>query len=238
VAVVKNLSKSRIIRAKDAENVSNLRLNDMTDPAQAGKAVSRGPRSQMTAAELEKLQEQARQEAYQEGRKEGFEFGHNEALEQYRQHFEERLAAFDRILQSFQKPFENLDEQVENEIVELVISMVKQLVRREVKMDPNHVVGVVREAMSALPVSSQDIILVLNPEDAEIIREVFSLNDKEQSWRIVEDPVLKRGGCRVTSGDSQIDATLESRLDALIAPLVSDERRQGMGEMDDESTDN
>ncbi|MBT8440415.1 MAG: flagellar assembly protein FliH [Gammaproteobacteria bacterium] len=235
---MKNLSKSRIIRAKDAENVSDFRLNDMTDPAQAGKAVARGRGSQMTAAELEKLQEQARQEAYQEGRKEGFEFGHNEALEQYRQHFEERLAAFDRILQSFQKPFENLDEQVENEIVELVISMVKQLVRREVKMDPNHVVGVVREAMSALPVSSQDIILVLNPEDAEIIRDIFSLNDKEQSWRIVEDPVLKRGGCRVTSGDSQIDATLESRLDALIAPLISDERRQGIGEIDDESTDN
>jgi len=236
VAVVKNLSKSRIIRAKDAENVSDFRLNDMTDPAQAGKAAPRGRGAQMTAAELEKLQEQARQEAYEEGRKEGFEFGHNEALEQYRQHFEERLAAFDRILQGFEKPFENLDEQVENEIVELVISMVKQLVRREVKMDPNHVVGVVREAMSVLPVSSQDITLVLNPEDAQIIRDVFSLNEKEQGWRIVEDPVLNRGGCRVTSGDSQIDATLESRLDALIAPLISDERRQGIGETDDEST--
>jgi len=236
VAVVKNLSKSRIIRAKDAENISDFRLNDMTDPARAGKAVSRGRGPQMTAAELEKLQEQARQEAYEEGRKEGFEFGHNEALEQYRQHFEERLAAFDRILQGFEKPFENLDEQVENEIVELVISMVKQLVRREVKMDPNHVVGVVREAMSVLPVSSQDITLVLNPEDAQIIRDVFSLNEKEQGWRIVEDPVLNRGGCRVTSGDSQIDATLESRLDALIAPLISDERRQGIGETDDEST--
>ena len=235
---MKNLSKSRIIRAKDAVEISNLKLNDMTDPAQSGKSVPRGRGPQMTAAELEKLQQQARQEAYEEGRKEGFEFGHNEALEQYRQHFEERLAAFDRILESFQKPFENLDEQVENEIVELVISMVKQLIRREVKMDPNHVVGVVREAMSALPVSRQDITLVLHPEDAEIIRDVFSLNEKEQGWRIVEDPVLKRGGCRVTSGDSQIDATLESRLDALIAPLVSDERRQATGETDDESADN
>ena len=221
---MKNLSNSRIIRAKDAENVSSLKVPR--------------PRTQMTAADLEKLQEQARQEAYEEGRKEGFEYGHNEALEQYRQHFEERLAAFDTVLQSFQKPFENLDEQVEKEIVELVISMVKQLVRREVKMDPNHVVGVVREAMSVLPVSTQDITLLLHPEDAAIIREVFSLNDKEQSWRIVEDPVLNRGGCRVTSGDSQIDATLESRLDALIAPLLSDERRQNMDEADDESTDN
>jgi len=234
---VKNLSKSHIIRAKDAVEISNLQLNDMTDPALAAKSAARGRGPQMTAAELAKLQEQARQEAYEQGRKEGFEFGHNEALEQYRQQFEERLASFDRILQSFQKPFENLDEQVESEIVELVISMVKQLVRREVKLDPNHVVGVVREAMSALPVSSQDITLVLHPEDAEIIREVFSLSEKEQSWRIVEDPVLKPGGCRVVSGDSQIDATLESRLDALIAPLIADERRQGTGETDDESAD-
>ncbi len=213
---MKNLSKSRIIRAKDAVNVSNLKVPP--------------PRTQqMTAAELEKLQQQAREEAYEEGRKEGFEFGHNEALEQYRQQFEERLAAFDRILESFHKPFENLDEQVENEIVELVISMVKQLVRREIKMDPAHVVGVVREAMSALPVASQDITLILHPDDAEIIRDVFSLKEKELGWRIVEDPVLNRGGCRITSGDSQIDATLESRLDALIAPLLSDERGQHSG---------
>lgn len=193
---------------------------------------------QMTAADLEKLQAQARQEAYEEGRKEGFEFGHNEALEQYRQQFEEKLAAFDKILESFHQPFEELDEQVENELVELVISMVKQLVRREVKMDPSHVVGVVREAMSALPVSNQDITLMLHPEDAEIIREVFSLTEKEQAWRIVEDPVLKRGGCRVTSGDSQVDATLESRLDALIAPLLSDERglnSSGVEDMDEEA---
>ncbi len=215
---MKNLSNPRIIRAKDAEKVSALRAPKPRQP-------------QMTAADLQKLQDQARKEAYEEGRKEGFEFGHNEALEQYRRQFEQKLAAFDRILEAFHKPFEDLDERVENEIVELVISMVKQLVRREVKIDPNHVVGVVREAMSVLPVSRQDITLVLNPEDAQIIREVFSLNDKEQRWRIIEDPMLKRGGCRVTSGASQIDATLESRLDALIAPLLSDER----GHLDSEA---
>ncbi len=221
---MKNLSKSRIIRAKDAGQISALKVPRPRPP-------------QMTAADLEKLQEQARQEAYEEGRKEGFEFGHNEALEQFRQQFEDRLAAFDRILESFQKPFENLDEQVENEIVELVISMVKQLVRREMKIDPNHVVGVVREAISVLPVSNQDITLMLHPEDAEIIREVFSLNNKEQTWRIIEDPVLKRGGCRVKSGDSQVDATLESRLDALIAPLLSDERGQRPDETEGENDD-
>jgi len=129
-------------------------------------------------------------------------------------------------LTSLGSPFENLDDQVEQEVVELVISMVRQLIRREIKMDPSHVAGVVREALSALPVANREVTLVLNPEDAKVIREVFTISEKEQGWKIVEDPVLDRGGCKVMANDSQIDATLESRLDALIAPLLSDERIQ------------
>lgn len=230
---MKNLSKSRIIRGSEADNIGKLELRDISDPNQPAQSHKPRPKVGMTAADLEQLQEQARQEAYEAGRKEGFEYGHNEALEQFRQQYNEKLTQLDQILHAFQKPFENLDDQVESEIVQLVISMVRQLVRREVKMDPNQVVGVVREAMSALPVSAQEITLVLNPEDAELIREAFSLTEREQAWKVIEDPVLNRGGCRIQAGDSQIDATLESRLDALIAPLLSEER--AMADDTDES---
>lgn len=229
VAVVKNSSK--IIRGEEASDWQSYQLNDITDGSKPHpKPKSRQP--QLTAANLAEIQEQARKEAFELGKKAGFEFGHKEAIEQYRSQFEEKLHALDVIMNAFQKPFTELDDQVEKEVVELVISMVRQLVRREVKMDPSHIVGVAREALSVLPVSNRDVTLVLNPADAEIVREAFSLVEKEQGWKIIEDPVLNRGGCKVFSDTSQVDATLESRLDALIAPLISDERNQNP---DDES---
>lgn len=233
---MKNSSNPNIIRSSETEGVSNFEFRDLStgNVQQKPKVKSRQP--QLTAAALEQIQEQARQEAREQGRKEGFEFGHKEALEQYRHQFEEKLQLLDRFLKTFEKPFNDLDDQVETEIVDLVISMVKQLVRREVKMDPSHIVGVVREAMSVLPVSSREVTLVLNPADAELIREAFSLAEKEQTWKIAEDPVLNRGGCKVISEDSQVDATLESRLDALIAPLLSDERTQAADTDQDETS--
>jgi len=49
---------------------------------------------------------------------------------------------------------------------------------------------------------------------------------EELRWRIVEEPTLTRGGCRVESEDSRIDATVEARLGALIARALGGEREE------------
>jgi len=97
-------------------------------------------------------------------------------------------------------------------------------VRREVKSDPQLIIGVVREALSILPVSSRNVRLMVHPEDAELIREIYALSEIEVGWSLVEDPVINRGGCKVVTDTSQIDATLESRLARLIAPLLAGAR--------------
>ena len=185
-----------------------------------------GPAPGITAAELEELQRLARDEGFEQGRREGQEYGHREALEESRQALKERLERFDGLLNALDRPFEELDDQVEREIVTLVISMVRQLVRREIRSDPGHVIGVVREALAILPVNARNVRVMLNPEDAGLVREVYNLGEVEQKWQIVEDPVVQRGGCRVLTETSQVDATLESRLNALIAPLLAAERDQ------------
>ena len=82
----------------------------------------------------------------------------------------------------------------------------------------------VREALGVLPVSSRNIRVVLHPDDAVLVREAYTLGDHDQQWQIVEDPVIQRGGCRIHTDTSQIDATLDSRLSSLIAPLLAGER--------------
>ncbi len=182
------------------------------------------PSSPLTAEQLESIQKAAYQEGFDRGRKEGQEAGHQEALAKGRQHIQAQVSRFEALMTLLDRPLEQLDNQVEQELIELVITMVRQLVRREMKTHPEQIIGVVREALSILPVSSRDIRVLLHPEDATLVKTIYELSENDLVWKIVEDPVLARGGCRVVTELSQVDATLESRLAALIAPLLSGER--------------
>lgn len=185
-----------------------------------------GAGSLLTADQLEQIQKSAYDEGFEQGKKDGFEYGHNEALAKGRVELSNSVTRFEQLLTLLDRPLQQLDDQVERELIEVVISMVRQLVRREVRTDPEQIIGVVREALSILPVSSRGIRVVLHPEDATLVRSIYELSENELGWKIIEDPVLARGGCRILTESSQIDATLESRLASLIAPLLGDERDQ------------
>lgn len=186
------------------------------------KITTRNPHM-LTANQVEKVQKQAYDEAYAEGMKEGLEAGKQEALS--------RVKNLEKLMQSLARPFQELDQEVEDELVSLTIAIVRQLVRREIKTDPGQVVAVVREAVSVLPVVSRNIRLHLHPDDAVVVQEALSLSENEKTWTVVDDPSLSRGGCRVISEYSQVDATLETRLAQIISSVFGGER------LSDESSD-
>ncbi|MGD8932649.1 MAG: flagellar assembly protein FliH [Chromatiales bacterium] len=196
------------------------------DPAGTEHARKLTSRKLPTAAELESIQQKAHTEGFDKGKQEGFSFGHKEGLAQARQQLQQYTERMEQLLDCLSEPLRELDDQVEQELLKLVIAIVRQLVRREVKSDPNLIVGVVREALSILPVASRNIRLLLHPEDAVLIREVYALADTEVGWALIEDPVVTRGGCKVVTDSSQIDATLDSRLNSLIAPLLAGARSE------------
>jgi flagellar assembly protein FliH len=182
-----------------------------------------------TAAQLEQLHRKAYDDGYERGCTDGFRFGQQQGREAARAQIAESVGRIEELLTGLDQPFRALDDQVEREVVSLVVAIVRQLVRREVKTDPGQIVGVVREALSILPVASRNIQVLLHPEDAALVREVYALSAADLNWRIVEDPVIARGGCRVQTETSQVDATLESRLAALIAPLLAAGRSADAG---------
>ncbi|MCB1876071.1 MAG: flagellar assembly protein FliH [Chromatiales bacterium] len=184
-----------------------------------------------TIEEIERIQKQAYDEAYEQGRNQGFEFGHREGLEQGRRELDEEKAALRKQIEQFRslikhlsEPFADLDDQVEEELVALSIALVRQLVRRELRTDPGQVVAIVRESLRVLPVAARKICIHLHPEDVDLVREAFALDEQDTSIGFQDDPTLSRGGCRITSENSQVDATLESRLNALIAANFGGER--------------
>jgi len=170
----------------------------------------------LTAGRLQELQQQAYDEAFQKGHAEGVAAGE--------QTIRQRAARYDELLRALSKPFDQLDESVEKQLVELAIAMVKQLFRREIKINPTHVIGVVRESVQLLPIASRNVQVHLHPDDASLVRESLSPAEGEPAWSIVEDPLIAHGGCRITTDNSQIDATAEARLQAVINNILGDER--------------
>jgi flagellar assembly protein FliH len=181
-------------------------------PALDGSA---GP-GYLTAGRLEALQKEAYDEAWQQGFEEGVAAGREDVAM--------RAGRLDVLLGRLAQPFEELDDTVEKHLVELAMTVVQQLFRRELRQDPSHIVGVVREAIQLLPVASRSVRVRLHPEDAAFVRESLPASEGERAWTIVEDPMIERGGCKVLTEQSQIDAQAESRLKAVIA-AVCDERR-------------
>lgn len=175
-----------------------------------------GAQGPLTAGRLEALQKEAYDEAWQKGHSEGLQTGKTEIAE--------RVDRLDQLLVALSRPFDQLDEMVEKQLVELSMAVVRQLFRREIRIDPTHVVGVVREAIQLLPIASRQVKLNLHPEDAALVREALTPVDGEHQWTIIEDALMTRGGCTVTTENSQIDATAESRLQAVIGAIAGDER--------------
>jgi len=139
-----------------------------------------------------------------------------------------RVAQLDAIMGSLVRPFEELDKEVEEQLTLLALTVGKQMVRRELKTDPAQVIGVIRECVGRLPAAARDVRVKLHPQDAAIVRELLATNPgTERAWNIVEDPALTRGGCVVVSESSQIDARLDSRLNAIVAAAFGDERAPG-----------
>jgi len=137
---------------------------------------------------------------------------------------DERVKRLDAALQLLARPLEQLDAEIESELTQLALSVGKQLARRELRIEPAQVIAILRESLALLPAAARDVRVHLHPEDAATVREHLTTPSADRAWTIVEDPALSRGGCLVHSQSSRIDARLESRIAAVAASALGDER--------------
>ena len=205
------MTSSRLIRSDD----SSARVVAWHAPEVPGQG---GPGSFRRSGDndLTAVQQRAWQQGFDQGRMAGVEAGTGELAT--------RIGAVEKILDALARPLEDLDHRVEAELLALVQAVVRQLVRREMHMDPSHLIGVIREGLAALPLATGDVVVRLHPADADAIRERLADTDVDRAWRLEADPLLERGGCLIASPRSNIDARLEARLARVIARLLEDDR--------------
>jgi len=191
-------------------------------PAVAGKTVQ-GRRAGRTVSELEEVEQRTQKEAYAKGHAAGLAAARAESEKALNQ-LKTQVAYIDKMVATIAQPFRELDSQVEEQLVQLAVTIARQLVRRELRTDPAQVIAVIRETFALLPAATRDVRVHLHPEDAAVVREKLATPTADRAWTLVEDPVMTRGGCRITTDTAHIDQRLETRIQSIMATLLGEER--------------
>jgi flagellar assembly protein FliH len=165
-----------------------------------------------TVAELEAMERAAREDGHAAGLAEGRAAARRE--------LEQSLARFEHLLEAAARPLQALDETTERELARLAMTVARRVVAHELRSDPTLVREAVHQAVAALPVATRALRVHLHPDDLSLLRE---LDVAEAHWELLPDPALTRGGCRLESESSRLDAQVETRLAAIADAVLGDD---------------
>ena len=186
------------------------------DPSRVVRHREQDEASIPTAQDIEQWRKQAEEEGYQQG------------LLRAQQEAETLQRRLLDLIEFFEHPLQALNEDIEHQLTQLAVTLAQQLVRRELKVEPGEIIGLIRDSVKLLPGNTRNITIMLHPEDARLVRNALSLDSgtDEPGWKLVEDPMVTRGGCEISAPPSSINATLENRLSELAASVLGGEREQ------------
>ncbi|HEV8078322.1 MAG TPA: flagellar assembly protein FliH [Marinobacter sp.] len=213
----------------------------------------------LTAAELQDIHQQAEAEGHgaglEKGHQEGFAKGRGEGFAEGlgagtvegreqgehagREHSKQQMQALekrlDAVMESLVLPIRQQQSDIEEALVQLATAVAKTVVQRELSLDSSHILQVVRQAMAALPSTTETVRISANPQDIEPLQ--ASLARLDAPTKLVEDAAVSPGGCRVETRYSLVDFTVEKRFQQVVHALVNDAGTAESQESGDDSSD-
>lgn len=147
--------------------------------------------------------EAARQQAIAAGREEGLQAGRAEAAQEYL-----RIKA---LADSYAGALDNLDFRIASMVLDLALDVARHVIAGALKVHPERILEVVKLALNQMADTTREARLLLNPEDAALIRPHLDQILDKTRLRVVEDARILRGGCLIETPHGDLDATLQAR---------------------------
>ena len=153
------------------------------------------------------------QQAYRQGYDAGYAQGSARAADE--------AARLAQLVETIRQETTGLEQRIAEDLVKLALTLARTLVRESLKVHPELLEAIVREAVAEVPPFSRGTRVRLNPDDAALLGAHLS-QELGGNWNVVEDANILRGGCRIETPTGEIDATLETRWQKLSAALAQD----------------
>ncbi len=164
-----------------------------------------------TTEQIERIRQQAQAEGRAEGHAAGYQMGRNEA--------QVEVQRLQMLLGSLEQELQQFDQQVAQDLLALSLDVAKQMLCQALKIHPELVLEVVQEAMRCLPHFNQHAHMILHPDDAVLVRSYLGDQLSNSGWKVFEDTRIEHGGCQLETSGSQVDATLPSRWQNVLAAI-------------------
>lgn len=162
-------------------------------------------------AERARLREAARAEGYADGLAAGRVEG------------EQACGRMKQLAESFGNTLDNFDFRLADMVLELALDVARQVVAGELAARPERILDVVNLALKQMAETSREARLLLNPDDAALVRPHLDQVLDKNRLRIVEDVRIVRGGCLIETGQGDLDATLPARWRQVVQVLGSNQ---------------
>jgi len=168
-----------------------------------------------TPEELQQMIEEARQTAQAEGHRAGYADGHAEGLAAGQAELASTAAAqaerLNALVSNLQQAIAGLEQGIADQLLETALAIAAEVLRGTVAVHKEALLPVIREAIASLPGHHTHIQVHLHPEDAEVLRPLIAEQLQQTGAHVVDNPDITPGGCRVTAGPGEIDASIETR---------------------------
>lgn len=156
-------------------------------------------------------------EAFEAAREQGYAAGLAQAKDDARS----QAGRFKSLTESYSAAIDSLDFRLSDQVLNLALDVARQVVAGELAARPERILDVVNLALRQMVETTREARLLLNPEDAEIIRPLLNEALDKSRLRIVEDVRIVRGGCLIETAQGDLDATLQTRWRQVVAVLGS-----------------
>ncbi|WP_156521320.1 FliH/SctL family protein [Halothiobacillus diazotrophicus] len=201
-------------------------LNQVIEPV-AADPVDEASAPVPSEADLIEAHRAAAQNGYAEGKalghKAGYEAGYAEGMAAARDEIERLERRLQGWLHTLAQPLADLDKEVSAQLARLSMQIARSILYRELTLAPEQIEVVAREALTALPAAVRKVVLICHPEDLAALEASVQAGSlaqaRGQSFEIRSDESILPGGLRIESGDSEIQAAVDARLDARWAAL-------------------
>ncbi len=208
--IKKDAEKVAFDEVKRKNNQAQKIRQDADDQAQAILADARQKAAELEA-DIKGRVAQTEREAYEKGHADGHEKG-----------FEEGKAEVERLVESLHtiitKAIEKRNEiieEAETQIINLVLLIVKKVIKVISENQKNVVINNVVQALRKLK-SRGDVVIRVNLADLELtsehVKDFMKMVENVKSITVLEDSSVDRGGCIIETDFGQIDARISSQL--------------------------
>ena len=158
-------------------------------------------------ADLQTQVAAARQQGYQDGYRDGLV-----ALDSFKQSFASQTSTqVAQVLKSLDDELGQLEQQVARSVARVATELAGQVVRSELSSRPALVTQVAQEAVNAVLMSARHITVQLHPDDHALVAQGCAEALSARGARLLSEPAIARGGCRVESDVGVIDARIATR---------------------------